>query len=112
MKLLLRGRLDIFMAQARSAFPTAKKEAGEKELAYFEKNRERMRYGLFRAKGYFIGSGVVEAACKTIVAQRFKGSGMHWSESGLSHILAIRTAILSRRYDEFWNSRQPLQHAA
>lgn len=111
-KLLLRGRLDIFLAQARSAFPAAKKEAGEKELAYFEKNRERMRYGLFRAKGYFIGSGVVEAACKTIVAQRLKGSGMHWSERGLSHILAIRTAILSRRYEDFWRSRQLLRNAA
>ena len=111
-KLLLRGRLDVFLAQARSSFPIAKKEAGEKALAYFEKNRERMRYGEFREKGYFIGSGVVEAACKTIVAQRFKGSGMHWSEHGLSHILAIRTAILSRRYQDFWNSRHLLRPAA
>jgi len=111
-KLLLRGRLDVFLAQARASFPTDKKEAGEKALAYFEKNRERMRYGEFRAKGYFIGSGVVEAACKTIVAQRLKGSGMHWSERGLSNILAIRTAILSRRYEELWSSRHLLRTAA
>lgn len=111
-KLLLRGRLDVFLSQARASFPEASREAGEKALAYFEKNRERMRYGEFRAKGYFIGSGVVEAACKTIVGQRFKGSGMHWSERGLSHILAIRTAILSRRYDDFWRSRQLLRTAA
>jgi hypothetical protein len=111
-KLLLRGRLNTFLAQARSAFPTANKEAGEKELAYFEKNRERMRYGEFRAKGYFIGSGVVEAACKTIVAQRLKGSGMHWSERGLSHILALRTAILSRRFEELWRSIDVLRTAA
>ena len=111
-KLLLRGRLDVFLSQARASFPEATREAGEKALAYFEKNRERMRYGEFRAKGYFIGSGVVEAACKTIVGQRFKGSGMHWSERGLSHILAIRTAILSRRYEDFWRSRQLLRTAA
>jgi hypothetical protein len=111
-KLLLRGRLDSFLKDARAAFPRGKKKLGEKELAYFEKNRERMRYGEFRARGMFIGSGVVEAACKTIVAQRLKGSGMHWSERGLSHILALRTAILSRRYDEFWRSPNPLALAA
>jgi hypothetical protein len=101
-KLLLRGHLDQFLAQARAAFPPAQVAAGEKALAYFEKNRDRMRYREFRARGYFIGSGVVEAACKTLVAQRLKGSGMHWSERGLNPILALRTALLSRRYDEFW----------
>jgi hypothetical protein len=111
-KLLLRGRLDVFLAEARSAFPCDKKETGEKALDYFEKNRDRMRYRFFRDRGYFIGSGVVEAACKTIVAQRFKGSGMHWSTQGLSHILALRTAILSRRYDEFWRSIPSLPVAA
>ncbi|MBM4080550.1 MAG: hypothetical protein FJ278_12685 [Planctomycetes bacterium] len=71
-----------------------------------------MRYRYFRDHGYFIGSGVVEAACKTVVAQRLKGSGMHWSEKGLSHILSIRTALLSRRYEEFWRSRLTLSMAA
>jgi hypothetical protein len=111
-KLLLRGRFDAFLAEARAAFPPSRKEAGEKALAYFEKNRERMRYRYFRDRGCFIGSGVVEAACKTIVAQRLKGSGMHWSEQGLSHILSIRTALLSRRYEEFWQSLQTLPAAA
>ena len=111
-KLLLRGRLDAFLAEARQAFAPNQVEAGTKALAYFEKNRERMRYRYFREHGYFIGSGVVEAACKTLVAQRLKGSGMHWSERGLSHILSLRTALLSRRYDEFWNTRSPSPHAA
>lgn len=111
-KLLLRGRLDAFLAEARQAFPPDQAEAGAKALAYFEKNRARMRYRHFRDHGYFIGSGVVEAACKTIVAQRLKGSGMHWSETGLGHILALRTALLSRRYDEFWRSRSTLPNTA
>lgn len=111
-KLLLRGRLDTFLAEARAAFPSGVRAAGEKALAYFEKNRARMRYRYFRDRGYFIGSGVVEAACKTLVAQRFKGSGMHWSEQGLSHVLALRTALLSRRYDEFWRCRLNLTAAA
>lgn len=111
-KLLLRGRLDVFLDEARRSFPPDKIEAGAKALDYFEKNRARMRYRYFRDQGYFIGSGVVEAACKTVVAQRLKGSGMHWSEQGLSHILSIRTALLSRRYDEFWRSRPTLRSAA
>jgi len=111
-KLLLRGRLDVFLAEARQAFPPDKIEAGEKALDYFEKNRDRMRYRYFRERGYFIGSGVVEAACKTLVAQRLKGSGMHWSEQGLSHILSIRTTLLSRRYDDFWRSLSTLAPAA
>lgn len=111
-KLLLRGHLDIFLTEARKAFPPGKAEAGAKALAYFEKNRERMRYKYFRERGYFIGSGVVEAACKTLVAQRLKGSGMHWSQRGLRHILSIRTALLSQRYQEFWTRRATLPHAA
>ncbi len=107
-KLLLRGRLDQFLTEARKAFPHGKVQEGEKALNYFEKNRDRMRYRYLMEHGYFIGSGVVEAACKTIVTQRFKGSGMHWSELGLSHVLSIRTALLSCRYDEFWRSlKQP-----
>lgn len=111
-KLLFRGRLDAFLAEARTAFPADKKDIGEKALVYFEKNRQRMRYAEFRACGYFIGSGVVEAACKTIVAQRLKGSGMHWSETGLSHILSLRTALLSNRYEEFWSSLSIRKNAA
>lgn len=111
-KLLLRGRLDVFIDEARSAFPPDKTEVGAKALDYFEKNRHRMRYRYFRDHGYFIGSGVVEAACKTVVAQRLKGSGMHWSEQGLSHVLSMRTALLSQRYDEFWRSHPTLRSVA
>jgi hypothetical protein len=111
-KLLLRGCLDVFLTEARQAFPNGKIKAGNKALEYFENNRNRMRYRYFQDRGYFIGSGVVEAACKTIVAQRLKGSGMHWSEQGLSHILSIRTALLSNRFNEFWRSRQTPAAAA
>lgn len=100
------GKIDALASAAKAAFPKDKASDGEKALAYFIKNRDAMRYDVFRDKGYFIGSGVVEAACRTIVCQRFKCSGMHWSQVGLKHLLAIRTAILSNRYDEFWDWRR------
>jgi len=104
-KKLWKGKIDDLLAAARKAIPPAQTDATDKALAYFDTNRTRMRYDLFRQKGYFIGSGVVEAACKTIVGLRFKGSGMHWSQLGLKRLLAIRTAPYSNRYDAFWTWR-------
>lgn len=74
----------------------------ESALGYFVRNLERMQYGLFRAKGYFIGSGVVEAGCRSVVGQRCKQSGMFWTEQGAAHILALRCIHASRRLDDFW----------
>jgi len=78
-------------------------EAAEGQIAYFEKNIERMRYAAFRKKGVFIGSGVVEGACKHVVGKRLKQSGMFWSLPGAEYILDYRCAVLSNRYDSFWN---------
>ena len=77
----------------------------EAELGYFQRNLKRMQYGTFRAKGYFIGSGVVEAGCKTVIGGRCKQSGMFWSESGAENILAIRCINASGRLDQFWKHR-------
>ena len=74
-------------------------------LGYFINNVERMQYGTFRKKGYFIGSGVVEAGCKTVIGARCKQSGMRWSISGAENILALRCIHSSRRNDEFWKHR-------
>lgn len=84
--------------------------AVEAALGYFEGNVERMQYGTFRAAGYFIGSGVVEAGCKTIIGGRCKQSGMFWSEPGARNILALRCIHSSRRLDDFWKHR--LNHHA
>ena len=64
-----------------------------------------MQYDTFRAAGYFIGSGVVEAGCKTVIAGRCKQSGMFWSESGAQNILALRCIHGSRRLEDFWKYR-------
>ncbi len=74
-----------------------------KELTYFRNNRHRMRYQQFAAEGLPIGSGVVEAACKTLVTQRMKQSGMRWGEDGGQAILTLRGWTQSGdRFDRAW----------
>ena len=85
--------------------------AVEQALGYFVRNVSRMQYGTFRAAGYFIGSGVVEAGCKTVVGGRCKQSGMFWSESGAQNILALRCIHSSRRLEDFWKYRLNQQAA-
>ena len=59
----------------------------------------------FRSQGLFVGSGVVEAGCKTIFSQRLKLSGMHWTVRGANAIIELRCHQLSSRWEEFWESR-------
>ena len=73
----------------------AKWEVRDREFGYFENNRERMRYGSFLARGYHIGSGTVESACRRLVTQRMKGGGMHWREETAEAVLAIRARLKS-----------------
>lgn len=79
-----------------------RKEIVARELAYFRKHKKRMRYAELKAKGFMIGSGVVEAACKTLVTQRLKQSGMRWSVSGAQAILTPRGWDQSERFDKAW----------
>lgn len=71
-------------------------------LAYFRKNKHRMSYAKWTRQGFMIGSGVVEAACKTLVAQRLKLSGMRWGAQGAQAILTMRGWDQSERFDEAW----------
>jgi len=105
-KQMLKDKVQELIAQTRQECEgTSQAEAVEKELGYFLRNAQRMQYGTFRAKGYFIGSGVVEAGCKTVIGGRCKQSGMFWSEPGAQNILALRCIHSSRRLDEFWRDR-------
>ena len=82
------------------------KEALRLETAYFQKNRQRMNYPRYRSRGMMIGSGPVEAGCKTVVCQRMKQAGMRWSRDGADAMLAVRTATLSNQ----WNRIQECAH--
>ncbi len=69
------------------------------QMRYFTNNAQRMQYGRFRAAGLMIGSGPVEAGCKTVVGARLKRSGMRWSSRGADAVLAVRCALLSGDQD-------------
>jgi hypothetical protein len=74
------------------------------EIGYFIKNAQSMRYSEFRAQGLFIGSGVIEAGCRSVIGKRLKQSGMFWSVAGANAIIASRCCLASGRFDEFWES--------
>jgi hypothetical protein len=92
----------------RNLLTEAQCEEALREIAYFQSHAERTHYGEYRAKGWFIGSGVVEAGCKTVVGKRLKQSGMFWSERGAENLLQIRCLIMSRNFDAVWDARQPI----
>jgi len=78
-----------------------------KQLRYFEKNASQMCYADYHEKEFFVGSGVVEAGCRTVIGERLKQSGMRWSVRGANAIIALRCCILSGRFEDFWASRTP-----
>lgn len=84
--------------------PEAGKDA-RREIGYFEKNKTRMRYETFREQGLFVGSGVIEAGCKSIIGQRLKQSGMEWTVRGANAIIALRCITASGRTEEYWEQR-------
>jgi hypothetical protein len=101
------GRLEAVVKTLRE-FPPPNAELARllnNEAEYFERNAERMRYPQFRAQGLFIGSGVVEAGCKTVVGARLKQSGMFWTVRGANAILALRCNRLSGKFEDYWESR-------
>ena len=75
------------------------------EADYFERNADKMRYPQFRAQGLFVGSGVIEAGCKTLIGSRLKQSGMFWTVDGANRIIALRCCRLSGEFEGFWEDQ-------
>ena len=78
------------------------REAIGKEADYFETNMARMRYPEFREKGLFVGSGVIEVGCKSIVGVRLTQSGMFWTVQGANAVIALRCCRFNLRFEDFW----------
>lgn len=106
-KLLESGSIESIISEANNLEPKDDElqKQIDKELNYFTVNTKRMRYSSFKEKGYFVGSGVIEAGCKTVIGKRLKQSGMRWSVRGANSIIALRCNIISKKFDEFWDNR-------
>ena len=107
-RLLDKGKIEKPILALRSIDST-NSEVIEKiriEADYFEKNAERMRYPKFRGQHLFVGSGVIEAGCKTVIGSRLKQSGMFWTVRGANAIIALRCCHLNHRFEHYWESRR------
>jgi hypothetical protein len=69
-----------------------------------------MRYPTFRAQGMHLGSGIAEAACKSIVSTRAKRSDMRWTPEGIEVLLPLRTSVLNGAYDSLWEKEYAPSH--
>lgn len=107
--LLDMGRIEELLSEAATRIeelrPSAPKtQELQKMLGYFRENADLMRYADFRLAGHFVGSGVVEAGCRTVIGQRLKHSGMFWSVRGANAIIALRCCQLSGRFEDYWEA--------
>jgi hypothetical protein len=107
-RLLDKGKIEKLVLALRSINST-NPELADKiriEADYFEKNAERMRYPKFRRQHLFVGSGVIEAGCKTVIGSRLKQSGMFWTVRGANAIITLRCCHLNNRFEDYWESHR------
>jgi len=112
-RLLDKGKIEKLVGALRSIH-TTHSQVAEKirmEADYFERNAERMRYPKFRRQHLFVGSGVIEAGCKTVIGSRLKQSGMFWTVRGANAILALRCSYLNGRFEDYWEGRREARAA-
>jgi len=88
--------------QRSYSYPKERGDALNREVTFFKNNKDRMEYKRYRNNGWPIGSGVIEAACKSVVKCRFCRSGMRWTRVGGQTIMTLRSLVKSERWDAFW----------
>jgi len=98
------GRIDTILNKLEPFL--GKYEEADSCRKYLLKNRERLRYPLFRKMGLCTSSGIVESGCKHVIGARVKQSGMHWTVKGANAIIALRCSKLSGRFDDFMVRRK------
>jgi hypothetical protein len=108
-RLLDKGKIEKLVSALRSIVSTHPEVVDKirTEADYFERNAERMRYPKFRRQHLFVGSGVIEAGCKTVIGSRLKQSGMFWTVRGANAIIALRCCHLNNQFEDYWEARRP-----
>jgi hypothetical protein len=102
------GKIEDLVAALRSIHSSSSELADKirTQAGYFENNAKRMRYPEFRRQHLFVGSGVIEAGCKTVIGSRCKQSGMFWTVRGANAILALRCRQFNGRFEDYWEARR------
>jgi len=89
----------------------SKRKAVRKAIRYMDRNRAFMAYDVYLAKGYPIGSGVAEGACRHLVKDRMELTGMRWNKPGAQAVLELRAVEINEDWRAFWDYRVAQQHA-
>lgn len=84
----------------------AKKHCLEQVIGYLERNRKHMRYEICLARGYPIGSGVIEGACRNLINDRLELTGMSWTVQGAESMMRLRAVHINKDWDAFWTYRR------
>jgi len=105
--MILTGKVGYFIGAIRQimkkrGFSPSKSQKIEKLLRYYEKRKCHMKYDEYLAKGYPIGSGVIEGACRSFVKDRMELAGMRWSEIGAEKMLELRSIKVNGKWDNYW----------
>ena len=105
--MILTGKVGYFIGAIRQimtkrGFSQSKTDRIEKQLAYYEKRKTHMKYNEYLAKGYPIGSGVIEGTCRSFVKDRMELAGMRWSEIGAEAMLELRSIKVNGKWDDYW----------
>jgi hypothetical protein len=103
-----KGKIAKLVASLRSIQPSDADLANKirVEADYFTTNAARMNYPKFRKQHLFVGSGVIEAGCKTVIGHRLKQSGMFWTVAGANSVLSLRCSHLNGSFEDYWESRR------
>ena len=109
------GQTDAVIAalEAEAKDPTstaAQRQAVRRAVGYYRRNRPYMHYGEYLARGWPIGTGVVEGACRPLVKDRMEQSGMYWTTDGAQAGLDLRTVRLNGHWDAYWQLHRQQQH--
>jgi hypothetical protein len=90
--------------------PEAAKPTLRRVRQYLNTHLQHLQYRQFKKLGFPLGSGMVESACKWLIVQRFKGTGMRWSQPGFNHLLHLRLAWVNQRFDPLFADHPLILH--
>src|SRR3990172_9138108 len=102
---LLLGKVEGIIAELKellSSLSAGKQDLLQKTITYLENGKEFMRYDIYLTKGYPIGSGVVEGACKNLVKDRMEQCGMRWTIAGAESVLSMRSIQINKMTGDYW----------